>query len=253
MELPAALVEQHWEERGFSDEEWQTFMKVHRCLHNKVSKKDPLMKQLKKSRSKVKEAFKERSKMVLAGTGIRLVRRLQVHEQFDKCEEIKQIVASIEPPAAEDTSTTSAAAEADNSTPDPAAADHKQHKQYSCPVCPLQFAQKRQAIDHERTHATQARNTVRSQSEKDKRQHGTASQGHSVDTEAVPEAASGDMGGASTTVRVGNLPRQINQKEIKKHFSCLKGAGNQGKVTRVRMIDDPVSRLCTARHLCTAR
>ena len=45
MELPAALVEQHWEERGFSDEEWQTFMKVHRCLHNKVSKKDPLMKQ----------------------------------------------------------------------------------------------------------------------------------------------------------------------------------------------------------------
>ena len=75
-----------------------------------------------------------------------------------------------------------------------------------------------------------------------------------VAPEAVPEAALGEMGGATgcMTVCVGNLPREINQKEIKKHFSCLKGAGNQGKVTRVRMFDDPVSRLFTA-HLCTAR
>ena len=99
MELPAALVEQHWEERGFTDAEWETFLKVHRCLHHKVSKKAPLMKQLQQSRSKVREAFKERSKMVLSGTGIRLVRRMQVHEQFDKCESIRQIVGSIGVPS----------------------------------------------------------------------------------------------------------------------------------------------------------
>jgi len=81
---------------------------------------------------------------------------------------------------------------------------------------------------------------------------GTAFQGRQVGVswaqEALPEAApqKGDVGAPTATphqsgcvtIFVKNLPYTINQKEIKKHFSCLKGAGNQGKVTSVRMFDD---------------
>lgn len=96
MELPAPLVEKHWEERGFTDAEWEVFLKVYRCLHYKVSKKDPVMKELAKTKQKVKSVFKERSKMVLSGTGIRLVRRLKLEDQWEECERYASRVKAME-------------------------------------------------------------------------------------------------------------------------------------------------------------
>jgi len=94
IELPHAWVEQHWEERGFTDAEWATFLKVYAILHHRLSKSSPQMNTMYKEIKKknLRKVIADRASMVLAGTGIRRMRAMPVEEQHVLGEELQQLV-----------------------------------------------------------------------------------------------------------------------------------------------------------------
>jgi len=84
VELPEEWVKMHHDERGFTDEEWNSFIKVYGILHHKMSKSSPIIKTLHKEvdKKKLKSVIRDRTQMVLAGTGIRRMRKTKVEDQF---------------------------------------------------------------------------------------------------------------------------------------------------------------------------
>ena len=94
IELPKEWVEQHWEERGFTDEEFAAFQKVYRVLHFKLNKSSPQMNTMYKEIKKknVRKVISDRNHMVLAGTGIRRIRASPVEDHLALEEELTRQV-----------------------------------------------------------------------------------------------------------------------------------------------------------------
>jgi len=94
IELPTSWVEAHWDERGFTDQEWATFQKVYRILHYKLNKSSPEMNTMYKEIKKknVRKVITDRNHMLLAGTGIRRMRALPVEKQFSLQQELEGLV-----------------------------------------------------------------------------------------------------------------------------------------------------------------